>query len=88
MYDRLGPGIPRPEALPDQGARLIMTRLDWLHQVHLPGSPRSSANGKMKRSLAVFRRTQILAKERHYVALKTIREGAGMGTVIYLKAVG
>jgi hypothetical protein len=39
-------------------------------------------------SLAVFRRAQIPAKEREYVVLKPIRDGAGVCTVINLKAVG
>jgi hypothetical protein len=47
-----------------------------------------SPEEKMKRSFAVFRCTQIPAEERDYVVLKTISDGAGMGTVINLKAVG
>lgn len=39
-------------------------------------------------SLAFFCRTQILAEEREYVVLKTIRDGAGVRAVIILKAVG
>ena len=42
----------------------------------------------MKRSLAVFRRAQISAEERYHIVLKAVSDGAGMGTVINLKAVG
>ena len=50
---------------------------------------RACATGlKKKRSLAAFRRAQISAEERYYVVLKAISDGAGMGAVINLKAVG
>ena len=45
-------------------------------------------NLTIKRSLAVFRRTQVSAEERYHIVLKTISDGTGMCTVIDFKATG